>query len=131
MNKKKLSRQEIRKLMTDKAIEGRISIEDLSEIVYDNRLPEVLFEPLNTELIKGRDDLKRFLELYDVVAEKLNRMSLIQKEILKLSEKKLKNKKKIRSLKAEIAQLEKEVSPMEKELSDIKSRIDEREGRYY
>lgn len=129
MKDREFSKQELVKMLLAKSVKEKVSMNDLSEIVFDAQFPNELFANAKDELIKANDDNNRFIELHDIVMEKLKKMSSMQKEILQLSDNKSYNQDKIEQLKKEIAKINQEVSPMENELLEIKARINERTGK--
>ena len=129
MAKTEFTKQEIINLLNKHAVDKKISFDSLGEIVFDSQFPEELFHNAKEQIIKARDDEKRFKELANILLQKAQSGSEKQKQIVALSLGKLNNSETIESLRQQVKVIEQEMIPLEAELLEIKARIDERQEK--
>ena len=128
MAKKDFSKKELIELLQKHEVDGRVTFSSLGEIVFDSRFPDELFQNAKGEIVKARDDEKRYKELAQSLQEKYQQLIEKQNKISKLSRNKTENLHKIAELKNKQSQIEIEIEPLETEFNRVKERIEERKG---
>ena len=126
MKKNEFTKNELINLLNKNSIDGKISINSVTKIIFDSRFPDEFFEKAKEEIIEALNDEKRFNVLAELYCEKLKKALELQKKVVELSLDKTKNIISIKSLKKQIAIIEEEIVPVEKEFLEIRERISER-----
>lgn len=67
---KEFTMQELIALLESKSINGKVSLDDIAEIVFDTKFPEQLSQNAVEKLSECSNDFKRFNELRGILLEK-------------------------------------------------------------
>ena len=129
MSNKEFTKQELVELLNKYEVNGKVSFDDLGQIVFDSKFPDELFQNAKEEIIAARNDERRLKELVEIFLPKAQKALVLQQEVVVLCENRLENLARITSLKKQISDLEIEIAPIEKELHEVKKRIDIRKGQ--
>jgi hypothetical protein len=120
--------QELVTLLDAKAVNGKVSLDDIAEIVFDAKFPEHLSKNAVEKLIEYSNDYKRYKELGSLLLPKTQEVLEHQKRIIELNnthptndddEDKIVNE--IYELKLKQKQIEEEIKPLEDEFQNLHS----------
>lgn len=128
-NRNEFSKKELIELLNKYAKGGKVSFNDLGGIIFDTKFPDELFKNAKEQIIKARDDEKKYKELANSILVKTQYALDTQKQIVKLSTQREKNLSEINKLKELLRKIENEINPLEIEFAEVKKRIDERKGK--
>lgn len=118
--------QELVALLDAKAVNGKVSLDDIAEIVFDTKFPEHLSKNAVETLIAYSNDYKRYKELGGILLPKSQEVLEYQKRIVELynihstnDEDEDKNVNEIYELKLKQKQIEDEIKPLEDEFQKL------------
>ena len=123
---KEFTMQELVALLDAKAVNGKVSLDDIAEIVFDTKFPEHLSKNAVETLIAYSNDYKRYKELGGILLPKSQEVLGYQKRIVELNnihstnddeEDKIVNE--IYELKMKQKQIEDEIKPLEDEFQKL------------
>ena len=120
--------QELVALLESKAKAGKVSLDDLAEIVFDTNFPEHLSQNAVEKLIEYSNDFKRYQELGKILLPKSQEALEYQKRIVALNNTNSTNDEEedrivneIFELKTKIKVIEEELNPLEDEFQKLHS----------
>ncbi|HYG14728.1 MAG TPA: hypothetical protein VEC12_03175 [Bacteroidia bacterium] len=128
MNKKEFTKKELVELLSKDAVDGKVSFDNLSKIIFDPRFPEHLFSNATEQIIRARDDHSRYDELSVILVEKYQYCSDLLKQIMDLSRGESNSMTIVSELREQLACIEQEIEPLQMEFDQLKARIAERRG---
>ncbi len=120
--------QELVALLESKVNGGKVSLDDLAEIVFDTKFPEHLSQNAVEKLIEYSNDYKRYQELCKILFPKSQEALEYQERVVELNnthstnddeEDKIVNE--IFDLKTKIKKIEDELKPLEDEFQQLHS----------
>lgn len=123
---KEFTNQELIDLLEEKAINGKVSLNDIASIVFDTRFPEHLSKNAVEKLIEYSNDYNRYIELAKILSVKMPELVELKKKIIELQnadyindeeDEKIVNE--IYELKIKEEEIEKEIKPLEEEFDNL------------
>lgn len=118
--------QELIDLLEEKAINGKVSLNDIASIVFDTRFPEHLSKNAVEKLIEYSNDYNRYIELAKILSVKMPELVELKKKIIELQnadyindeeDEKIVNE--IYELKIKEDEIEREIKPLEEEFDNL------------
>ena len=118
--------QELIDLLEEKAINGKVSLNDIASIVFDTRFPEHLSKNAVEKLIEYSNDYNRYIELAKILSVKMPELVELKKKIIELQnadyindeeDEKIVNE--IYELKIKEEEIEREIKPLEEEFDNL------------
>lgn len=135
MSKKEYTKEQLVALIERYSQNGKVSKNDLADIIYDSDFPKHMFDEAHKKLIEYRDEEERFKELGKILKKKYSEILDISKKVIDLMDVVTNNDEdedeivtKIYDLKQEQNGIERSIEEMEIEfnglMNKIKARID-------
>jgi hypothetical protein len=125
---KEFTIQELVALLEARAKNGKVSLDDLGEIVFDTKFPEHLSKNAVEKLIEYSNDYKRYNELGSILINKAQEVLEYQKKIIVLNVKEYTNEdeedkvvNEIYDLKLKQKAIEVEIKPLEVEFQKLQT----------
>lgn len=125
---KEFTKKELIEVLQTQEIDGKISIEAIAELVFDDRFPKELFENAKNELVNDRDDTQLIKKLSIILTPKWEEIMKLRNENIILLGNAHLNSEKLQANKARILEIENIIKPLEIEFDIVKKRIAERKG---
>ena len=120
--------QELIALLECKSVKGKVSLDDIAQIVFDTKFPERLSQNALEKLIEYSNDYKRFKELGEIILEKSQEVLEYQKQVIELNDKSYINDEEEDKIVNEIIELtmkqkeiKDEIKPFEVEFNKLQS----------
>lgn len=129
MNMKEFTKEELIQMIQERALDGKVTVDDLGKIIFDSRFPDSLFENAKEQIINARNDSKRAQELSETLLPKYKELQELQRQVIDLTYDRATNAERISVLKKKIEKIEIDIKPLDKEFMEIASRIKEREKK--
>jgi hypothetical protein len=122
------SKEQLLRYLLQHSVDDKVSLDDLSDLVFDAHFPNHLFDKAKTQLQQTVKDWQRYGQLGAILKPKMQQLMEIERQIIALSENRFDNLVELSQLKKQRRLIEDEVQPLDEEFDALSLKLREIKG---